>query len=104
MTITIAVAGKGGTGKTTVAGLIVRYLMRQRQGTILAIDADPSSNLHFVLGMDLEETIGDIREDMLDQVQANSTLASSMRGAGGFDARRLEQTGLPGLSDSDGIG
>ena len=80
MTITIAVAGKGGTGKTTVAGLIVRYLMRQRQGTILAIDADPSSNLHFVLGMDLEETIGDIREDMLDQVQANSTLASSMPG------------------------
>jgi CO dehydrogenase maturation factor len=80
MTITIAVAGKGGTGKTTVAGLFIRYLMQRRQGTILAIDADPSSNLHYVLGMDLEETIGDIREDMLDQVQASSSLASSMPG------------------------
>jgi CO dehydrogenase maturation factor len=80
MTTTIAIAGKGGTGKTTVAALLVRYLMQRRQGTILAIDADPSSNLHYVLGMELEETIGDIREDMLDQVQASSSLASSMPG------------------------
>lgn len=80
MTITIAVAGKGGTGKTTVAGLLIRYLTQRRQGSILAIDADPSSNLHYVLGMDLEVTIGDIREDMLDQVQANSALAGSMPG------------------------
>ena len=80
MTITIAVAGKGGTGKTTLSGLIVRFLREKRQGTILAIDADPSSNLNYVLGLELEETIGDIREDMLDQVQANSSLASSMPG------------------------
>jgi CO dehydrogenase maturation factor len=80
MTVTIAVAGKGGTGKTTVAGLIIRYLTERRQGSILAIDADPSSNLNYVLGLDLEETIGDIREDMLDQVQASSALASSMPG------------------------
>ena len=80
MTTTIAVAGKGGTGKTTLAGLIVRYLREHRQGTILAIDADPSSNLNYVLGLELEETIGDILEDMLDQVLANSSLASSMPG------------------------
>ncbi len=80
MTTTIAVAGKGGTGKTTLSGLIVRFLREKRQGTILAIDADPSSNLNYVLGLELEETIGDIREDMLDQVQANSSLASSMPG------------------------
>ncbi|MDF1513985.1 MAG: AAA family ATPase [Anaerolineae bacterium] len=80
MTTTIAVAGKGGTGKTTVTGLLVRYLVQSNRGTILAIDADPSSNLHYVLGMDLEETIGDIREDMLDQVQTNSALAGSMPG------------------------
>ena len=80
MTTTIAVAGKGGTGKTTVASMIVRYLSEQGRGTILAIDADPSSNLHSVLGLDLEETIGDIREDMLDEVQATSTTASSMVG------------------------
>lgn len=64
MTITIAVAGKGGTGKTTLAGLLVRHLVRQRPGKkILAIDADPSSNLHLVLGLPLTQTVGDIREE-----------------------------------------
>jgi CO dehydrogenase maturation factor len=83
MTTTIAVAGKGGTGKTTVAGMIVRYLAEQKLGSILAIDADPSSNLNTVLGLELEETIGDIREDMLDQVQASATTASAMTGGMG---------------------
>ncbi len=68
MTITIAVAGKGGTGKTTLAGLLVRYLIRQDASNILAIDADPSSNLHLVLGLPLTRTVGDIREDARDQV------------------------------------
>ncbi|MCX6027938.1 MAG: AAA family ATPase [Chloroflexi bacterium] len=64
MTITIAVAGKGGTGKTTLSGLLVRYLIQHQAGSkVLAIDADPSSNLHLVLGMSLTQTIGDIRED-----------------------------------------
>lgn len=64
MTMTIAVAGKGGTGKTTLAGLLVRYLVRHRPGKkILAIDADPSSNLHLVLGLPLTQTVGDIREE-----------------------------------------
>lgn len=64
MTITIAVAGKGGTGKTTLSGLLVRYLIQQRPGKkVLAIDADPSSNLHLVLGLPLAQTIGDIREE-----------------------------------------
>lgn len=80
MTTTIAVAGKGGTGKTTMAGLLIRYLVERRRGSILAIDADPSSNLNYVLGMEVESTIGDIREDMLDQVQASSSAAGSMPG------------------------
>jgi CO dehydrogenase maturation factor len=80
MTKTIAVAGKGGTGKTTVASMIIRYLVEHGRGTILAIDADPSSNLHSVLGLDLEMTIGDIREDMLDEVQVSATGASAMPG------------------------
>lgn len=64
MTITIAVAGKGGTGKTTLSGLLVRYLIQNRPGKkVLAIDADPSSNLHLVLGLPLTQTIGDIREE-----------------------------------------
>jgi len=63
MTMTIAVAGKGGTGKTTLAGLLIRHLLRNKLGSVLAIDADPSSNLHLVLGMPLTKTVGDIRED-----------------------------------------
>jgi len=68
MTTTIAVAGKGGTGKTTFAGLLIRYLVQHDLGTILAIDADPSSNLHLVLGLSLHQTVGDIREDSIEGV------------------------------------
>jgi CO dehydrogenase maturation factor len=75
MTTTIAVAGKGGTGKTTVCAMLIRYLIKQSLGPVLAIDADPSSNLNLVLGLPLddEETVGHIREDMLAQVQADSS-------------------------------
>jgi len=81
MTITIAVAGKGGTGKTTICGMIVRYLTRNGMGPVLAIDADPSSNLNMVLGLPLEDedTVGYIREDMLDKIQLEST-AGVMQG------------------------
>lgn len=69
MTTTIALAGKGGVGKTTVAGMVIKYLAQTQSGAILAIDADPSSNLNMVLGLDLEWTVGDIREEMLARVQ-----------------------------------
>ncbi len=62
--ITIAVAGKGGTGKTTVCGLIIDYLGKTGKGPILAVDADPNSNLNEVLGVEVETTLGDIREKM----------------------------------------
>jgi CO dehydrogenase maturation factor len=73
--MTIAVAGKGGTGKTTICALIVQYLIQKKLGPVLAIDADPSSNLNLALGLPLDdhETVGYIREEMLDQVQAQST-------------------------------
>jgi CO dehydrogenase maturation factor len=64
MTITIALAGKGGTGKTTVAALMIRSLVRRNTGPILAIDADPASNLHMALGMPMPSTVGEIREKM----------------------------------------
>jgi CO dehydrogenase maturation factor len=85
LTKTIALAGKGGTGKTTIAALIVRYLVEERSGSILAIDADPSSNLNMVLGMEVEQTVGDIREEMLDLVQGGGAplggaLAGSLGG------------------------
>ncbi|NKQ36298.1 MAG: AAA family ATPase [Chloroflexi bacterium] len=69
MTTTIALAGKGGVGKTTIAGMVIKYLMQTQPGAILAIDADPSSNLNMVLGLELEWTVGDIREDLLAQVK-----------------------------------
>jgi CO dehydrogenase maturation factor len=71
MTITIALAGKGGVGKTTLAGMIIKYLAQNQSGSILAIDADPSSNLNMVLGLDIDWTVGDIREGMLEQVKSS---------------------------------
>jgi len=80
LTTTIALAGKGGTGKTTIAALIIRYLIEEQNGSILAIDADPATNLHMVLGMEMGATVGGIREDMLVQVQSSGALAGSMPG------------------------
>jgi CO dehydrogenase maturation factor len=75
MTKTIAIAGKGGTGKTTVAALLIRYLVENKKGSVLAIDADPSTNLNLALGVPLEETVGDIREETLQEVQGGSSLS-----------------------------
>lgn len=60
----LAVAGKGGTGKTTVAGLILRHLVTRRQGRVLAVDADANMNLNEVLGLSVHQTIGQIRENL----------------------------------------
>jgi CO dehydrogenase maturation factor len=89
MTITIALAGKGGVGKTTIAGLIIKYLVDHQEGPVLAIDADPSSNLNMVLGLELEWTVGDIREDLLTQVQSSLTAGGAAMGAlpGGVNKR-----------------
>jgi CO dehydrogenase maturation factor len=81
MTTTIALAGKGGVGKTTIAGMVVKYLAQSQDGAILAIDADPSSNLNMVLGLDLEWTVGDIREGMLTQVKTSLTAGGAAMGA-----------------------
>ena len=64
MGYTIAMAGKGGTGKTTLAGLMVRYLIEHNKKPVLAVDADANSNLNEVLGVTVENTIGDAREEM----------------------------------------
>ncbi len=58
MSFNIAVAGKGGSGKTSVASLVIRYLMKNGSGPILAIDADPNANLGESLGLAVEQTIG----------------------------------------------
>ena len=61
----IAVAGKGGTGKTTLCGMIVKHLADREKGQVLAVDADPNSNLNEVLGVEAPTTLGDIREEVL---------------------------------------
>jgi len=81
MTITIALAGKGGVGKTTIAGMVIKYLVQNKPGPVLAIDADPSSNLNMVLGLDLDWTVGDIREDMLAQVKSSLVGGGAAMGA-----------------------
>ena len=58
MTISIALAGKGGSGKTSIASLIIRYLKENGPGPILAIDADPNTNLGESLGLEVKQTIG----------------------------------------------
>jgi CO dehydrogenase maturation factor len=68
MTKTIAIAGKGGTGKTTVAALLIKFL--SQKGLVLAVDADPSTNLNQALGLPLDDsrTVGGIREKMTEDV------------------------------------
>ena len=61
---TIAVAGKGGVGKTTTCGMIIDYLCSKKQGPILVVDADANSNLNEVLGVEVDTTLGEIREEM----------------------------------------
>jgi CO dehydrogenase maturation factor len=60
----IAMAGKGGTGKTTLAALIVRIIREKRLGSVLAVDADPNNNLSEALGVNLRETIAEILDNI----------------------------------------
>ena len=64
MGMTIGMAGKGGTGKTTLAGLTVKYLVQKGMSPVLAVDADSNANLNEVLGLAFEATLSDAREEM----------------------------------------
>ena len=64
MPFSIALAGKGGTGKTTLAGLLIKYLVSKGKSPVLAVDADSNANLNEVLGMEVTDTLGQAREDM----------------------------------------
>ena len=69
---TIAVAGKGGVGKTTTCGMIIEYLCKQKKGPVLVVDADANSNLNEVLGVKADITLGQIREEMAHAEQTGS--------------------------------
>ncbi|MBR4109185.1 MAG: AAA family ATPase [Oscillospiraceae bacterium] len=74
---TIAVAGKGGVGKTTTCGMMIDYLCKKKQGPVLVVDADANSNLNEVLGVEAEITLGTIREEMA-QAELKGTLPAGM--------------------------
>jgi CO dehydrogenase maturation factor len=57
-------AGKGGSGKTTLAGMLIRYLVQNNKTPVLAVDADCNANLNEVLGLNVRDTLGNAREDM----------------------------------------
>ncbi|MDY6906348.1 MAG: AAA family ATPase [Thermodesulfobacteriota bacterium] len=64
MPCSIALAGKGGTGKTTIAGLLIKYLTANNMVPVLAVDADSNANLNEVLGLEIPGTLGNAREEM----------------------------------------
>ena len=74
---TIAVAGKGGVGKTTTCGMIVDYLCNKGKGPLLVVDADANSNLTEVLGVEVDTTLGTIREEMA-QAEMKGTIPAGM--------------------------
>jgi CO dehydrogenase maturation factor len=101
----IAMAGKGGTGKTTVAGMLLRYLLEHGKKPVLAVDADANSNLNEVLGLTVESTVGAAREEMkkgggmvdmtkdqLIEMRVNQCLVE----ADGFDLIAMGQPEGPG--------
>ncbi len=69
--------------------MVIKWLAQNQSGSILAIDADPSSNLNLVLGLDLEWTVGDIREDMLVQIKSSLGAGGAAMGSlpGGMNKR-----------------
>jgi CO dehydrogenase maturation factor len=109
MTKTIAMAGKGGTGKTTVAALFIKLLAQK--GLVLAVDADPSTNLSQALGLSLDDsrTVGRIREKMAEDVSKerlsptigkpeylHSKIVESLAESKGFDLLTMGRPEGPG--------
>ena len=74
---TIAVAGKGGVGKTTTCGMLIDYLCKKDQGPVLVVDADANSNLNEVLGVEVETSLGAIREEMA-QAELKGSIPAGM--------------------------
>jgi CO dehydrogenase maturation factor len=88
MAYIIAVAGKGGVGKTTISAMLVHHLLKI-DSPILAVDADPNSNLNVALGLEYEETIADIREEVKKQTPESFSKSE-------FFGMRLEEAMVEG--------
>jgi len=107
VTYTIAVAGKGGVGKTTFAALTVRHLIESKRELVLAVDADPNSNLGAKLETEPARTIGEIREDLLakaedapkdisKQEQLEYQIRLALKEGNGFDLLTMGRQEGPG--------
>lgn len=72
----IAITGKGGTGKTAVATLLIKHLTK-RFPKVLAIDADSAMSLPYTLGIKVEKTVSDIRSELMGSQQARQVLLES---------------------------
>ncbi|MFP3869505.1 MAG: AAA family ATPase [Syntrophobacteria bacterium] len=101
---TVAFAGKGGTGKTTLAALMVRFLVEHHMTPVLAVDADSNANFNEVLGLAVEETLGDAREQMRRDVPVGMTkdifmemkVEQALVESNGFDLIAMGQPEGPG--------
>jgi CO dehydrogenase maturation factor len=82
---TIAVSGKGGVGKTNLSALLIRYL--SRMGSVLAVDADPDSNLPQALGVAVNKTVGDVREEITNLPARRPEAADKM---GAFERAMMD--------------
>lgn len=79
MPVQIAVAGKGGTGKTTLASLMVRHIMQEKPGkSILAVDADANANFNEALGVEVTSKISDILAEIKDPRKVPSGMTKEM--------------------------
>jgi CO dehydrogenase maturation factor len=78
MAFIVALAGKGGTGKTTIAALAVRYITEKKRMPVLAVDADSNSCLNEALGVDVHATIGRLREESLQLIRNGSERPGGM--------------------------
>jgi len=78
MAYVIAFAGKGGTGKTSLAGMTVKFLVSRRRGPVLAVDADSNSCLNEALGVPVSETIGKLREESMGTIRSGADRPGGM--------------------------
>lgn len=78
MAYVIGFAGKGGTGKTTIAALTVRYLIDKKKKEVLAVDADSNNCLNEALGLDVHATIGKLREESLATIRSGGERPGGM--------------------------
>ena len=100
----IALAGKGGTGKTTTSALLLKYLLEKKKTPVLLVDADPNANLNELLGLQVGLTIGQVRKEMKGEIPAHISrdqfmemkMHQSLIEETGFDLMVMGQPDGPG--------